>query len=139
MAEVKSISSSPEGRRDFPILDFRPVVAKGEVQSQNPAFSLGKAEDYGNGYGEGLSVSLSLFLSRRETEQRSTYARIALYRRHSQYTLLRELGQGRKSLVGTRINVHGFSGAFRERKELNGGDNLESAYAQVREFLQADP
>lgn len=107
--------------------------AKEEVQSQNPAFSLGKAEDYGNGYGrEGLSRSLTL--SRRQAGRRSTYARIALYRRHSRYTSLRELGQGRKSLVGTWINIHGLFGTLLREQLIN--ERRPRVSLQRREFLR---
>lgn len=72
--------------------DFR-RGSKSELQSRNPAFSLGKAEDYGNRYGGDIS-------------EKPGEAHIGLDRCHSRYTLLHVLGQGRKSLVGIRISIH---------------------------------
>lgn len=84
-------------RKDERILrfDFR-RCSKSELQSRNPAFLLGKAEDYGNGY-DGEIVE-------REKTRQSTYEHT--YLAESTSFSIHELGQGRKSPVGIRINIH---------------------------------
>lgn len=91
------------------------VVAAGkacELQSQHPAFSLGKAEDYGNGYDE-ISESCT---GQQQHVSRAQHTHRAAPTSYSRYTPLHALGQGRKSPAATRINIV-LAGQFGKRAD----------------------
>jgi len=67
------------------------------LQSRNPAFPLGKAEDYGNGYDGERRVPLKTGESGANGANGASFAVYRRRRRFSIHAVTRVLGQGRKS------------------------------------------